>query len=254
MDATALAYLDRLGLSSVPSPSLDLLAELQAAHLVEVPFENLDVYHGRGASTDVGESLDKIVRRGRGGWCFQVNGAFGWLLDRVGFDVVYVSCRVHDDDGWGPANDHCALVVHIDRTRYFVDVGFGDCCMLPIPLVDGDHAGVPRAVRCAAEGNDVVISECSLAGVWEPQLRVALVPVEMSAFDDRSTYLQTEPGLSWSTKAFATRATDVDGSRITLRDGLLRRRSGAGGFVDEEVGLGDWSRLLEENFGIVDTH
>ena len=42
-------------------PDLELLADLQVAHLLTVPFENLDVYHRRGVATDLAWSLPKIV-------------------------------------------------------------------------------------------------------------------------------------------------------------------------------------------------
>ena len=75
---------------STPSP------RCRPAHLVTVPFENLDVYHRRGVSTDVVASYAKVVEARRGGWCFELNGLFGWLLGRLGYDVDRVSCQV-----WG---------------------------------------------------------------------------------------------------------------------------------------------------------
>ena len=103
-----------------------------------MPFENLDVFHRRGVSTDVASSYAKVINRGRGGWCFELNGAFGWLLAELGFEVDRVSCQVWGDDGWGPPLDHLALVVHLGGERWLADVGFGDCCLSPIRLVDGE--------------------------------------------------------------------------------------------------------------------
>jgi N-hydroxyarylamine O-acetyltransferase len=234
-------------------PGEALLAELQLAHLIAVPFENLDVFHRRGVRTDVEWSVPKIAERLRGGWCFEVNGSFGWLLRQVGFEVDYVSCRVLNDDGWGPELDHCALVVHIDDQRWFVDVGFGDCCMCPISLVTGDHRGVPRPVRCRVEPKTFVITERMLDGSWEDQLFGSFAPLTLDAFTPRSDYLRTTPGLSWSEKVFATRATAADGSRITLRADVLRTRTGVGEFVEEPVAPDAWSSLLADHFGLVDS-
>jgi hypothetical protein len=80
----------------------------------------------------------------------------------------------------------------------------------------------------------------------------------MDEFTARSTFLQTEPGLMWTAKPFATRATDGEGSRVTLRHGVLRRRAGTADPVDVSVDAGDvgdggWSALLHEHFGLVDT-
>lgn len=244
-------YLERLGIGlDRRGPSLEYLAELQAAHLINVPFENLDVFHRRGVSTDVGHSLEKILSRGRGGWCFELNGAFGWLLDKVGFEVQYVSCRVFGADGWGPPLDHCALVVQVDGQRLFVDVGFGDCCMLPVPLIDGTHHGVPRPVRCKVDDDGFVIADRQLDGSWVDQLWGSFEPLPLAAFSPRSDFLQTEPGLGWTTKPFAARATDAHGSRITMRPGVLRRRESLGEFVARPVQSDQWSTLLDTHFGL----
>ncbi len=245
------SYLSRIGVdASGRACDLALLTELQIAHLIAVPFENLDVFHRRGVSTDPTVSITKIVDRRRGGWCFELNGSFGWLLAGLGYDVTYASCRVHDDGEWGPDLDHCALVVRLDGEPWFVDVGFGDCCTVPIPLSPGDHDGTPRAVRMRAEDQRLVMAECFANGTWHDQLDIDPTPRAIDEFTPRSTYLQTEPGLLWTTKPFATRATAPDGSRVTLRNGVLRMRDGAAEFVDTPIDDGDFARLASLHFGL----
>lgn len=246
-------YMDRLGVDAVGRvPDLVLLTELQRSHLVAVPFENLDVYHRRPVRTDVSWSVPKITRHGRGGWCFELNGAFGWLLRQLGFRVDYVSCRVRGDDGWGPDLDHCALLVHLDNTRWFVDVGFGDCCMVPIPLVPGEHPGIPRDVRCSISGDEFTVAERNLEGGWDEQLRSNGAPLTLADFTPRSDQLRTEPGLAWTEKPFATRATDTNGSRVTLRPGVQRIREGTGAFGDHPIIADQWGSLLHTHFHIND--
>ena len=88
---------------------------------------------------------------------------------------------------------------------------------------------------------------------WEPQLHVALQPVSMSVFERRNTFLQTQPGLSWTEKAFATRALDATGSRVTLRMDVLRSRDGTGAWTESAVSSSEeWSSLLMQHFGIDD--
>ena len=248
------AYLDRIGLDRIAfaaagrPPDLDLLADLQAAHLVAVPFENLDVYRRRGVRTDLAWSLPKIVEGRRGGWCFELNGAFGWLLSELGYSVDSVSCRVFGADGWGPALDHCALVVHLDGERWLVDVGFGDCCMVPVRIVDGEQPAVPRRVRFHVDDDSFVLSELGLDGTWFDSLHGSFEPRRLDDFTPRSDFLQTEPGLAWTEKPFATRATASDGSRVTLRHGLLRLRHGCGPFVDRPVSDDEFPAMLLEHF------
>lgn len=253
-------YLRRIGITEpIGNPSLALLTHLQLAHLVHVPFENLHAFHRRGPRTDVEWSYPKIVEERRGGWCFELNGCFGELLRRVGFSVDYVSCRVWESvpAEWGPLRDHLGLIVHLDGERWFVDVGFGDCCIHPLHVVAGETPAVPRRARLDLQNAGFTLTELmSVAGsesVWEPQLHVNFESTPMEMFDGRSTYLQTEPGLSWTEKAFATRALDAAGSRVTLRMDVLRQRIGTGEFREQSVAPDEWSELLLQYFGLVDT-
>lgn len=244
-------YLRRIGFEhDRRPPDLALLGELQIAHLVAVPFENIDVFRRTGVTTDLDWSLPKVVERRRGGWCFELNGAFGWLLGELGYTVDYVACQVFGADGWGPPLNHCALVVHLDGQRWFVDVGFGDCCMVPVAVVDGEHAAVPRDVRFTVGAEQFRMEERGLDGTWRDSLQGRFEPRRLADFTLRSEFLQTEPGLAWTEKPFATRATAGDGSRVTLRDGLFRVRQGRGEFADTPVTDDQFDALLYEHFGL----
>jgi N-hydroxyarylamine O-acetyltransferase len=265
----AARYLQRIGMDAqVGPPSLGLLAELQRAHMMRVPFENLHVYHRRGPRTDTDWSVHKIVDERRGGWCFEVNGAFATLLRALGFQAHHVSCQVWESDAgdWGPPFDHLAGMVELDGERWFVDVGFGDNCVEPLAVTAAERTSVPRAVRTevttdAAGVDHLVLTElmpaddrvANGAAHWEPQLRVRLEATTLDRFEPRSTHLQTFPGLSWQEKPFATRALDGDGSRVTLRSSVLRTRTGTGAYVDTAVEHADWSALLLDHFAMVDT-
>jgi N-hydroxyarylamine O-acetyltransferase len=240
----------------VPSgpPTLELLAALQLAHLTHVPFENLHVFHARGVRTDLEWSFPKVVEQARGGWCFELNGCFGALLRAVGFDLDYISCQVWDASiGWGPALDHLGLVVRLDGERWFVDVGFGDNCLVPLPLRNGDYEASPRRARIDIDDEMFVLSELMPDAGWVPQLQGGLQPRELADFTPRSEYLKTAPDLSWAHKPFASRAVDGDGSRTTLRRDVLRVRDKSGPFVETPVAEEEWSDLLAAHFGLNDT-
>lgn len=252
-------YLARIGFDGQTGPPRhDLLAALQLAHLVAVPFENLHVYHGRGVRTDVEWSYPKVVERGRGGWCFELNGSFGTLLRSLGFQVDLVACNVWDAgaSGWGPDFDHLALVVHLDGSRFLVDVGFGDCCIHPLLLETGERDEVPRRARLEVDADGFTLTELvpleSGPTAWEPQARGTFTPRELPEFDGRSHALQTGPDQLFTQKPFATRALDGEGSRVTLRREVLRRRDAAGRWEDRTVEAEEWSGLLAEHFGLDD--
>src|SRR5262245_17536106 len=88
------AYLDRIRLQGPVRPDFDTLRRVHLAHQLAVPFENLDVQLKRPLTTAVEASFEKIVARRRGGWCYEMNGLFGWALREIGFDVQRVGAGV----------------------------------------------------------------------------------------------------------------------------------------------------------------
>src|SRR5258706_15925794 len=101
------ASLARLGCSGPLGPTAETLAALHRAHLYSVPFENLDIGLGRPLSLALPALFDKIVTRRRGGFCYELNGLFAWLLTRLGYRVTYLSARVAGSDGnLGAEFDH----------------------------------------------------------------------------------------------------------------------------------------------------
>ena len=74
------AYLERIGYRGSREPTVETLKRLHRAHMLTVPFENLDIPLGRPIVLSLPLLYDKIVRRRRGGFCYELNGLFAWLL------------------------------------------------------------------------------------------------------------------------------------------------------------------------------
>jgi N-hydroxyarylamine O-acetyltransferase len=247
-------YLGRIGDSGPRDPSLDTLARLQLAHLTRVPFENLHVFHRLGVRVDVEWSYAKLVEQGRGGWCFELNGAFAELLRQLGYDVDLLSCRTYQPatSDLSPAFDHLALLVHTAGTRHLVDVGWGDNALSPIPAEPGEYPTLPRPTRIETDASTVRLLElvASEDGTpeWELQYEAARRPVQLGQFEERSRYLQTEPGLKWTEKPLVTRATSALGGRVTLLRDRLRVRSDDLTSRDDPVAAGQWAGQLQTWF------
>lgn len=114
-------YLDRIGAPDPVTPDDATLRELHRRHVLSIPFENLSVHLGEEIVMAADAFVAKIVQRHRGGFCYELNGAFGALLAALGYDVDILAARVHTRDGLGPPYDHMALRVG----RWLADVGFG---------------------------------------------------------------------------------------------------------------------------------
>ena len=249
-------YLDRIGYTGPREPTHAVLRSLQLTHVRTVPFENLDVFARTGVRVGRDWSIPKIVDRHRGGWCFELNGAFSALLDALGFAITLHSGQVDTGGGvLGPALDHLVLVVALDGRRFLVDVGFGDSALAPLDLAVTDpQDGIAARYRLAPVVDDVggpeavEMFEEQANEAWVRQLRVDLTPRQLADFEPRSTYLQTKPGLSWTTKRFATRATD-DG-RVWLFADRLKHRFDGGPATETPVAPQDWDAALWEHFAI----
>src|SRR5690606_20497919 len=81
-------YLQRIGYEGPLDRSAKTLAQLQYCHLHTVPYENLDILRGVPISLELEDLFDKIVVRRRGGYCFELNALFGWLLRELGYPVT----------------------------------------------------------------------------------------------------------------------------------------------------------------------
>ncbi len=130
-------YLTRFHASYDQIPSLQQLTTLQKLHMFEIPFENLDVIRREPIYLNLNSIYEKIVLRKRGGYCYELNGLFHWLLEKLGYDASLIAATVCRPNGqWAKPETHAAILVQLNEP-YLVDVGFGDSTILPIPL-NGD--------------------------------------------------------------------------------------------------------------------
>jgi N-hydroxyarylamine O-acetyltransferase len=133
-DKDLAAYLDRIGVSRPRRLDQAALRELHRAHLLAVPFENLSIHLSETISLREDDLIDKIVTKRRGGFCYELNGAFGQLLRALGAGVTLASARVWGDNRLGPPFDHLVLLVRLPDGSgpWLADVGFGDHSVYPL--------------------------------------------------------------------------------------------------------------------------
>ncbi|WP_067697346.1 arylamine N-acetyltransferase family protein [Nocardia jejuensis] len=134
------AYLNRIGFSGKRTPTLATLRALVQAHTTTVPFENLEIILGRGVPLDVHALQDKMIRRRRGGYCYENVGLFAAALERIGFEFTGLSGRVTMGAAGLRPPTHALLLVSPadDERRWLVDVGFGSGPLEPVELT-GDR-------------------------------------------------------------------------------------------------------------------
>jgi N-hydroxyarylamine O-acetyltransferase len=249
------AYLDRIDYP-IPQESLALtaetLGELQVAHLLTVPFENLSIHAGEPIVLDDAALFQKIVVRRRGGFCYEANGLFAALLRALGFKVEMIAAEVAKPEGaFGPEFDHMALLVTLGE-RWLVDVGFGDSFREPISIDNrNEQKQNGRAYRIDSDGTHLILKrrEDNQDSEWKVQYRFTLKPYDYSDYEEMCHYHQSSP-LSHFTQNRICSIDTPDG-RMTLRGMRLittvnSERQERVLNNEEEVAL-----VLREHFGIV---
>jgi hypothetical protein len=93
-DGVVATYLDRLGLPRSAAALPEALRTLHLAHLEQIPFENLSVALGEPVDLDLEVLAAKVLGRGRGGFCYELNGLFAHLLTALGYRVTLLAARV----------------------------------------------------------------------------------------------------------------------------------------------------------------
>lgn len=122
-------YFERIKLTTEVLPNIDTLKCIQRQHLLNIPFENLDIINNKSIEFDIEKLSMKILEQNRGGICYELNGLLLQLLNAIGFDAKYIAAKVLED---GNEFDHVLILVFINSDRWLVDVGFGDNFLEPI--------------------------------------------------------------------------------------------------------------------------
>src|SRR6476620_8788583 len=91
-------YLERIGFKGLLDGSVKTLSDLQECHLHTVPYENLDILNHIPLSLDPQDVYQKVIVRRRGGYCFELNALFGWLLRELGYPVTDLFARFWRDE------------------------------------------------------------------------------------------------------------------------------------------------------------
>ena len=243
------AYLVRIGYSGSVTPGAETLCALHLAHLYTVPFENLDISLRREIRCDEACFLHKIIELRRGGFCYELNGAFAALLRALGFQVTLLSARVaREDGGASPDFDHLALRVDLEEP-WLVDVGFGDSFLEPLrmkPELEQEQGR--HRFRIVKVGDVMIVQRQMDGGPWKSQYQFTQRAHKLEDFEERCRYQQTSPDSHFTQQRLCTVPTRE--GRITLSDLKLIRTIGKSReermLADEE----EWRSALVEYFGV----
>ncbi|WP_329491413.1 arylamine N-acetyltransferase [Kitasatospora sp. NBC_01246] len=197
-------YFARIGWEGESAPTAATLRSLHRAHILGIPFENLDVVTGSVPSLDVGELQAKLVDSSRGGYCFEHSSLFAAVLDELGFGVTRLTGRVRVGARAGEVRPrtHMVLAVQVpgESGRHLVDVGFGSIGGLlePLPMIPGEaREAAGRTHRLVVEEADgpapVWVLQARTGEVWEDQHAFTLDPVPAPDLTMSNWFVATYP-------------------------------------------------------------
>ncbi|MEU6350632.1 arylamine N-acetyltransferase [Streptomyces sp. NPDC047072] len=265
------AYLRRLGVQHPAWPTVEVLRELHLRHLQTVPFENLSVHLGEEIVLEEKRLLDKVVGAGRGGFCYELNGAFGVLLAALGFDVTLLAGRVYGEEGrLGIPYDHLALRVRtVDGGEWLADVGFGAHSHYPLafgargeqedpggtfriveagPDAAGVRGGDGGAKKALKGGGDTADLDVVMGG--RSQYRLETRPRVLDDFRAGAWWHSTSPASHFTQSLVCSRVTE-EGGRITLSGRVFKVTAADGTREERELGTDEEVLgVYRERFGI----
>ncbi|MFC5665701.1 arylamine N-acetyltransferase [Kitasatospora misakiensis] len=253
-------YFARIGWDGERAPTLATLRSLQHAHVLAIPFENIDVVVGTVPSLDLADLEAKLVAGSRGGYCFEHNTLFAAVLEQLGYGVTRYTGRVRVGARPGEVRPrtHLVLAVEVpgsDAAPHLVDVGFGstDAMLEPLPMIPGVvREGRGRRHRLVLEEAD------GPAPVWVLQARSGDAWIELVSFtrdtapptdiDVANWHVATHPRSPFR-RLFVQRTHRA--GHLVLDGTTLTRTAHDGTVTVEQVDGAEGVReLLETEFGI----
>lgn len=183
-------YFERIKLTTEVLPNIDTLKCIQRQHLLNIPFENLDIINNKSIEFDIEKLSMKILEQNRGGICYELNGLLLQLLKAIGFDAKYIAAKVLED---GNEFDHVLILVFINSDRWLVDVGFGDNFLEPIKLeeniIQKDPNGDYKIIK--VEDNKYQLQRYINRCNYSIEYTFSLKERELAEFKERCNYFET---------------------------------------------------------------
>ena len=246
------AYFARVGFSGARVPTLDTLRQLHLAQAQTIAFENLNPLLGLRVAIDLPSIEEKLVRSGRGGYCFEQNALLAAALRELGFNVTGLAARVL----WNAAEDairprsHMLLKIDLGAESHIADVGFGGLTLTgPLRLITDVEQSTPHEpFRLVKIDKDFKL-QALIGAAWKTLYRFDLQPQFDVDYEVSNHYTSTYPSSHF--RSMLVVARPVPGGRYALSNNQLAIHH-----VDAPserrvlASVGEVRQVLESMFGL----
>lgn len=218
-------YLERIDYTGVIDVKDDVLTRLHKQHVHQVPFENLDIYYKRGFDLNIERVYKKIINDMRGGFCYELNLLFSWLLNEIGFSSRIIASRIFNEVGiLGPEFDHMSVYVKTKK-EFLLDVGYGDLFVTPIEITSGVQSDGRNYFRIDKWNQQEYLVSMSPDGVnFSKRYTFSLDVVKAEDFDIICLDKQTNPDSYFVKNVICTKPTET--GRVTIFNNKLVEKEG----------------------------
>ena len=244
------AYFKRIEYSGPTDVTIETLRGLHIAQVMKVPFENLDILNQKPISLEIDDLFKKIVTNKRGGYCFEMNGLFSFVLKKLGFQVKNLLARVWKDGFESSGKTHQVMLVEIDGQNWLCDVGFGgNGPVSPILLEEGfEQEDFMRRYQITRDPIYGYILQFKIKDVFQAVYAFTLDECYPQDYTIANYYTSTHPSSFFRQALICTKPTE-DG-RVTLFDHQLKI---AGKESETEIAFDSDEEIqeaLQNHFGI----
>ena len=247
------AYLNRVNYSGPRAPTLELLNTLTFLHATSIPFENLDILLGQTISLEPDALVDKLIRRRRGGYCFEQNGLFLLVLQTLGFDVRPQSARVRlqHPRHFTPPRTHVFLDVKLGTSHYATDVGVGAASLTSALRFElNSEQSTPHDVRRIVFEGGRYFHQIRYGQQWNDVCEFTLEEMPPIDREVANWYTSNHPKSHFKNRLIVAMARP-DARRVTIVDDEFGERMADGSsrhlHLDSQS---DLLRVLRECFGL----
>lgn len=240
--------LQRTKLDKLPADPLERLKLLHRAIVSQIPFENIAVLEGKPISLELSDLSEKIIRQGRGGYCFELNFLFAAALEELEYQFERLIGRVWVGGRPDPAITHMALRVTINGLQYLCDVGFGAYGLQePMPWQLGQVTEqLPDRFKLSLTESGELQFSGLVDGNWIRLYNLLVCPVQPQDYLPANHYTSTHPNSHFTRSPLV--AVRTNGGRLTLREKTFRQVVDGVETIEELIDYEQFAQVLEDRF------